>query len=382
MVTGAPLVSLHPAGHGYLTHHYLRASLRDASNDTYDGHWHQWRGFCYRKHYPEYLYPNDPIRSEDCILEFLMECRIVRLNRANTVKTKKAAIKCMFERAGFPDPTSGRRISLVIRGMKNEDGPERKTKQPITRRHLLGIYEDFQAQKLGKRGSAIWAAACLCLFFCLRSKNAVSNDKTRHFDPRYIIKRRDIRFLAGQGQSVRVIELTPETAPSITRMVVRVGRTKTGPGFQRAINVNKHPLICVVKAVISHLLATPGLPGDAPVCAFDDFLEEGQAAKLVVTKQELAAAAKATALRLGDKVEDYATHSFRIGSATAMAAAGFPDSFTMYWGHWKSASYRLYIRHTEEDPWESKLPDALISQDLNPTQGQHPLNGAWLWGED
>ena len=65
-----------------------------------------------------------------------------------------------------------------------------------------------------------------------------------------------------------------------------------------------------------------------------------------------------------------------------MAAAGFPDSFTMYWGNWKSASYLLYIRHTEEDSWESQLPDALISQDLNPTQGQHPLNGAWLWGED
>lgn len=381
MVPGAPLDRLHPAGHGYLINHYLRASLKDASNETYDGHWTQWRGFCYRKHYPEYLYPNDPIRSEDCVLEFLIECRIVRLNRANTIKTKKASIKSMFERAGLSDPTSGRRISLVIRGMRNEDGPERKTKQPVTRRHLQGIHEDLQAQKLGKKGSAIWAAACLCFFFCLRSKNAVAKDKTRGFDPSYIIKRRDIRFLVVQGGSVREVELTPETAPYITRMVIIVGRTKTGPGFERGINVNKHPFICVAKAIISHLMATPGLPGDAPVCAFDDFLEEGETAKLVVTRKELAAAAKATALRLGDKVEDYATHSFRIGSATAMAAAGFPDSFTMYWGHWKSPSYRLYIRHTEEDPWESKLPDALISQDLHPTQGRHPMNGDRLWGE-
>lgn len=381
MVTGAPLIGLHSASHGYLINHYLRASIRDASNDTYDGHWHQWRGFCYRKSYPEYLYPNDPVRCEGCVLEFLIECRIVRLNRANTIKTKKASIKCMFERAGLPDPTSGRRISLVIRGMKNEDGPERKTKQPVSLRHLQGIHEDLQAQKLGKKGSAIWAAACLCYFFCLRSKNAVSKDKTRRFDPSYIIKRRDIRFLAVRGDSVREIELTPETTPSITRMVINVGRTKTGPGFERGINATKHPFICVVKAVISHLLATPGLPGDAPVCAFDDFVEEGETAKLVVTRQELAAATKATALRLGEKVEDYASHSFRIGSATAMAAQGFPDSFTMYWGHWRSTSYRLYIRHTEEDPWESKLPDALISQDLHPTQGRHPLNGDRLWGD-
>ena len=367
MVTGAPLISLPPASTGYLTLHYLRASIKPDSNTTYDGHWNQWRGFCHRKFHPQYLYPNDPIRSEDSVLEFLIECRIVRLNRANTIKTKKAAIKLMFERAGLPDPTSGRRISLVIRGMQNEDGPERKTKQPVTRRHLLGIHEDLQAQKLGKKGSAIWAAACLCFFFSLRSKNAVAKDKTEGFSPSHIIKRSDIDFVEGRGQSARVVELTPETAPRITRMIVRVDSTKTGPGFKRAINVNKHPFICVVKAVIAHLLATPGLPGDAPVCAYDSFIEEGQAARLVVTRQELAAAAKATALRLGDKVEDYASHSFRIGSATAMAAAGFPDSFIMYWGHWKSASYRLYIRHTEEDPWESQLPDALISQDLHLT---------------
>ena len=37
---------------------------------------------------------------------------------------------------------------------------------------------------------------------------------------------------------------------------------------------------------------------------------------------------------------------------------------------------------TEEDPWESQLPDALISQDLHPTRGQHHVNGAWLWGDN
>ena len=33
------------------------------------------------------------------------------------------------------------------------------------------------------------------------------------------------------------------------------------------------------------------------------------------------------------------------------------------------------------DPRESKLLDALISQDLKPTRGQYHLSGAWLWGE-
>lgn len=171
----------------------------------------------------------------------------------------------------------------------------------------------------------------------------------------------------------------------IHQVRLRSSRTKSdqgAKGYQRAISINKHPFACAIKAVIAHLLQTPGLPGDAPVCAYDEVVEEGHAAKLVVTRPELADAVKAIALRLGDDKDQYASHSFRIGCATAMAAAGFPDTFIMYWGFWKSPSYRLYVRHVLEDPWERKLADALISQDLHPTQGQHPLNGDWLWGED
>lgn len=333
-----------------------------------------------------YLYPQDRARSEGCILEFLAEQRLLYCNKASTLGVKKAAIKCIFDRAGLEDPTSGRRIQLALKGMRREDGPSQSRKQPACLRHLRGIYEDLQARRIGSKGSAMWAAACLCYFFCLRSKNVVAKGKDKSFDPTYILRRRDIRFRVGKGSQANVVKLAPENAHLITSMVIRVRRSKTdteGRGFERAIIANKHPHLCVVKAVITHLLLTQGLPDDAPVCAFDQALEEGHTAKQVITREDLADAVKAVALRLGEDMDQYASHSFRIGSATAMAAAGFPDTFIMYWGFWKSPSYRVYIRHVMEDPWEREIADALIRQDLHPTQGQLPCNSrAGPWGDN
>lgn len=385
VVTGEPIRDLHPDGYRYLVDYYLRASLAGDSNSTYDTHWDLWKRFCQRRRYPEYLYPHDRARSEDCILEFLVEERLLYRNKASTLGVKKASVKSRFDRAGLEDPTSGRRIQLLLKGMRREDGPSPGGKQPVTLRHLSAINEDLQARRIGTKGSALWAAACLCYFFCLRSKNVVAKGKEKQYDPDYILRRGDVRFLAGEGTGEHAVELTPENAPLIKRMVIRIRKSKTdtvGKGYHRAINVNNHPKICAVKAVMAHLLQTPGLPEDAPICAFDRALAEGHQARHVITREDLADAVKAVALRLGEDKDQYASHSFRIGCATAMAAAGFPDTFIMYWGFWKSPAYRGYVRHVMEDPWERELADALIRQDLHPTHGQRLINKwAGLWGD-
>ena len=46
-------------------------------------------------------------------------------------------------------------------------------------------------------------------------------------------------------------------------------------------------------------------------------------------------------------VDNVSTHSFRIGAATAAAAAGYPRWAIQAMGRWSSDCYRQYIRITD-----------------------------------
>ena len=52
---------------------------------------------------------------------------------------------------------------------------------------------------------------------------------------------------------------------------------------------------------------------------------------------------------LGLQKEQFAGHSFRIGSAKAAAQAGLEDSCIMMLGKWNSAAFRRYIRTTKTE---------------------------------
>ena len=87
-----------------------------------------------------------------------------------------------------------------------------------------------------------------------------------------------------------------------------------------------------------------------PVCCFDAKAAMRSTAQWTITRDEVSKALKGAAMRMGESTDDLASHSLRIGGATALAAAGAPDSFICYWGFWKSPAYRGYLRHVKEDP--------------------------------
>ena len=46
--------------------------------------------------------------------------------------------------------------------------------------------------------------------------------------------------------------------------------------------------------------------------------------------------------------ERYSSHSYRVGAATAAAAAGLPDHLIKTLGRWRSSAYQGYIRTSPE----------------------------------
>ena len=59
----------------------------------------------------------------------------------------------------------------------------------------------------------------------------------------------------------------------------------------------------------------------------------------------------------------YSGHSFRIGAATAAAAAGIPDHMIKMMGRWESSAYLLYLRTPRE------ALTALSSRLIQPPRG-------------
>jgi hypothetical protein len=354
----------------------------DSSNETYDGHQRGWDAFCRSKSLSSWLDDLDLQQREEVVLEYLVRERVEHCNKGSTLGVKKAAIKSLFERAGLPDPTSGQRVKLLLRGMRNEDGAS-PSKQPASLRHLRGVFEDLRAKRRGRQGTATWAAVCIGFFFTLRSRSYSAAKKRSEYKEEEILRRADVKFIAGEGARARVVAPSRDNVGNIRSMVIRIKRSKTdgeGRGYERAITINSDPYLCVVKAVLAHLLLTADLPAEYPVCAYDAAASANGRALHVVTRADVAGALKAVATRLGEDVTLVSSHSLRIGGATAMAAAGFPDSFVCYWGFWRSPAYRGYIRHVREDPWEKQLAERLIQRDLIITEEQQPSSWARPWG--
>ena len=79
-----------------------------------------------------------------------------------------------------------------------------------------------------------------------------------------------------------------------------------------------------------------------------------------ICRTEVTKILKQAVTSLGETREDYASHSLRIGGASALHAAGYSDSFIAWFGNWKTFSFRSYIAYTKEE-MDSKVA-TLMSQ--------------------
>jgi hypothetical protein len=279
----------------------------------------------------------------------------VRKNLAGTLKGKKAALAYEFKRRNLGDPTSGLRVSMLLRALTVADGDRTRRKWPVARRHLLTARK--MIDRSTKKGSALWLSLSLGWFFLLRSRNFASPGAAKDYDENYILQRGDICLIDEIDKPVvlsgKALTTAGEEASKVTGIEIHVRISKNDQmrvGFKRKLYRSGDDELCVVQAYLDHLRATVKLEPSAPVCAYEErATDEPDELWACITRKEVTAILRQAVREVGENEPDFASHSLRIGGATAMRSAGFSDSFIKWWGTWKTFSFLAYLANTEAE---------------------------------
>jgi len=216
------------------------------------------------------------------------------------------------------------RLYYALRGVRRIQGAHRTLPQrlPITISHLHCIYRYLDDSSYCTEDKLMLKSVVSLAFYALLRCSEYTSSSAVSFDVTSNLLFRDIRF----NNPITIAYITlkgSKTDPFRTGCVIRVAATQSR--------------ICPVSALHEYMSIHPAING--PLFMFYD----GR----YFTRNDLV-----TLLRRSlPFVHNINTHSFRIGGASAAAAAGLPDSTIQILGRWSSDAYRRYLR----------LPDSVVS---------------------
>ncbi len=249
----------------------------------------------------------------------------------SSIKGYLSAIRRLQIINGLGDPfmASWPLLEYTLRGIKLRQAKHRDTRPmkrlPITPDILRKLKRSWEKDSLNPDCIMLWAASCTCFFGFLRS-GEVTVPSLREYDPEGHLSEGDVSLDSQNEPSVvRVHVKTSKTDPFRQGVYVYLGRTANE--------------LCPVAAVAAYLAVRGRRPGP--------FFRFVTGAPL---SRELFVTHIRTALRQYENIDvnNYSGHSFRIGAATAAAAAGIEDSTIKTLGRWQSSAYQLYVRIPRE----------------------------------
>ena len=109
-------------------------------------------------------------------------------------------------------------------------------------------------------------------------------------------------------------------------------------GVQVLIGRSGDAVVCPVSATLAYLALRQA--GEGPLFLFNN--------GTYVTKDNFIKPIREALDTLGYVSESFATHSFRIGAATAAAEAGIDEATIKALGRWKSNAFQAYVRLPKE----------------------------------
>ena len=206
-------------------------------------------------------------------------------------------------------------LYYTLRGIKRIQGdrfnkPKRKA---ITKEHLLLIHTRLQQLNLSVHDRRLYWAACTLAFFGLLRVSEYTTPKIHDFDRKFHLLLSDLQF---EDES----------------MSVRIKASKNDP-FRAGCTIvigASGDLLCPIAALKAYIQIRSCMPG--PLFRFVDnsFLTRARFAAMLA--------------KCVNNDLNINTHSFRIGGASALSAAGVSDAQIKLIGRWNSNCFIKYLR--------------------------------------
>lgn len=299
-----------------LVRYYFNGGLAEGTSRAYASAARRYTDFC-----SQYRIPHFPL-SEDSTCLFVVFLAKQGLS-SQTVTSYLAALRFTQIALGLGTPPTSQwtRLHYTVRGIKRlHPGSSRKTRLPVTPDILMGLCRTWSAGHIESPYDArlLWAACCLGYFGFLRAGEfTVTNSSS-----------------AASIIQISDVAVDSLSSPSILRVFLKRAKSDPfGKGIEIYLGKTGLPL-CPVTAVLNFMKIRRA--GDGPLFMFEDGTPLSRS---VFVKRVRSALTKA-----GFNHESYSGHSFRIGAATAAAAAGIPAHTIKMLGRWSSEAYLLYIR--------------------------------------
>ena len=240
----------------------------------------------------------------------------------STIKTYLSALRHLQVMNDFGDPmwASMPKLKLVERGIRRvgaSTSGDKRIRLPVTPNILRQIKAVWAPKETEFETILHWAVCCTAFFGFFRLGEL-------------------LEATTSSCAAVVVEDVAVDSVEQPRMVSVFLRRSKTdqfGTGVRVYLGATNQDL-CPVGAMLSYLALRGQSSGPLFRC------QDGSP----LTKQGFVGKFRQALRSLGYEEDRYAGHSFRIGAATAAAAAGVEDSTIKLLGRWESDAFQRYIR--------------------------------------
>ena len=356
----------------------LRNSIAGSSERTYEAGFRSW--IKYRSLCKMSIFVSGELPTQDWVwqlMDFAAWCCGCLGNQAKTISGKLAAIKYFHRvRVNVELPITHDLLKKFLKGITRcpvNVGTQPRLRRPISWDMILTGRE--LVQSWGEGGKILWLCLGLSYFFLTRAGEVFANEDRSVGE--WCLKRNHVAFFEGDRQ-LRCFQW-----PSADRVEVRFDGGK-GDQMRRGTVISRYRhrstqgsdwvagLGGDAVALMMELMSChPSFPGDTPIAAF----RRGDAIQ-VWSRAEAVQRLRQIVEKCGQKPDEFALHSLRIGGATCLGSGrDIPQHVIRSQGRWRSETAHIGYRRSNEA--DSELASSRLSQTGGQWQKQPGRDTNW-----